>query len=147
MGETRTPVTQRVRKVAKVIRLFTREELAQLVGLVPQLRDIEPIKELKEPAAEYFQSELLARRGGEPPAQDEPFIGGLTYGEYLALSEEEETAFWDELFAEEEMDVDEYEEHDVRSDARVPTRQGRGTQDHSGDGQDSDQPGADSGRE
>jgi hypothetical protein len=58
---------------------------------------------------------LLDRRGGKPPAPDEPFIGGLTYGEYLALSEEEEAAFWDKLFQEEEIGIDDLQEHDVRA--------------------------------
>jgi hypothetical protein len=47
---------------------------------------------------------LLARRDGEPPKPEEPFIGGLTYGEYLALSEEDEATFWDRLFQAEELD-------------------------------------------
>jgi len=126
MTEMRMSVPQRVKKVAKVLQLFTPEELAQLVNLVPQLREIEPIREMEESAAEYFRRELLARREGKPPASDEPFIGGLTYGEYLALSEEEEDAFWDKLFTEEAMEIDDFEEHDVRASARVPARQKRG---------------------
>ena len=126
MTEMKMSVSQRVKKVAKVLQLFTPEELAQLVGLVPQLQEIEPIGEMEESAAEYFRRELLARRGGKPPASDEPFIGGLTYGEYLALSEKEEAAFWDKLFTEEAMEIDDFEEHDVRAGARLPARQERG---------------------
>lgn len=126
MAETKMPVTLRVQKVARIIQLFTQEELVQLVDLVPQLQNARPVKEVKESAADYFRHELLVRRGGEPPTLDEPFIGGLTYGEYLALPEEEEAAFWDELFAGEEMGIDDFQEHDVRSDARVPARQKRG---------------------
>ena len=126
MTEMRRSVSQRVKKVAKVLQLFTPEELAQLVGLVPQLQEIEPIREMEDSAAEYFRRELLARRGGKPPASDEPFIGGLTYGEYLALSEEEEDVFWNKLFTEEAMEIDDFEEHDVRASARVPARQERG---------------------
>jgi len=126
MTEMRMSVSQRVKKVAKVLQLFTPEELAQLVGLVPQLQEIEPIREMEDSAAEYFRRELLARRGGKPPASDEPFIGGLTYGEYLALSEEEEDVFWNKLFTEEAMEIDDFEEHDVRAGARVPARQERG---------------------
>lgn len=95
-----------------MIQFFTPEELAQLVRLVPQLQEVEPIKEVKESAVEYFRRELLARRGGKPPVPDEPFIGGLTYGEFMSLSEDEEAAFWDELFTEEAMEIDDFEEHD-----------------------------------
>jgi len=122
MAEMRMPVPQRVEKVARVIRLFTPEELVQLVRLVPQIQEIKPIRQVEESAAEYFRRELLARRGGKPPTMDEPFIGGLSYGEYLAFSEEEEAAFWDGLFAEESMEIDGFEEHDVRSDARLLAR-------------------------
>jgi hypothetical protein len=146
MVKTRVSVSQRVKKIAKVLQLFTPEELAQLVDLVPQLQEVEPIRDVEESAAEYFRRELLARRGGKPPAPDEPFIGGLTYGEYLALSEEEEAAFWDKLFTEEAMEIDDFEEHDVRADARVPARQERGTQDRHGDGQGPGGQEADSGR-
>ena len=119
--------SQRVRKVAEVINLFTREEIVQLVSIVPRLREIQVIPELSEDvsAVEHFRSELLARRGGKPPVHDETFIGGLTYEEYLALSEEEAAAVWDRLFAEEEMEADNFEEHDVKPDARVPARQER----------------------
>ncbi len=128
MIDVKTTVPQRVRKVAEVLRLFTREELVQLVSLVPQIREVQPLPEMEEAAsaAEYFRRELLTRRGGEPPSLDEAFIGGLTYGEYLALSEEEETAFWDRLFTQEKMEIDDFEEHDVKPDARIPARQERG---------------------
>lgn len=113
-------ITKRVEKVARVVQLFTSEELAQLVSLVPQLQDVEPLAEGE--AARYFQRELLSRRGGAPPAPEEPFIGGLTYEKYLALSEEDEAAFWDVLFQADELAIDDLQEHDVQSDARVPAR-------------------------
>jgi hypothetical protein len=52
-------------------------------------------------------------RGGVAPSPDEEFIGGLTYEEYLNLSDDEEKAFWDWLFAEGEMDIEDFEEHDL----------------------------------
>lgn len=128
MAKVETTASQRVQKIAEVISLFKREELVQLVKLVPQLQEIQPMPKLAEDVAagEHFRGELLARHGGKPPARDKTFIGGLTYGEYLALSKEEEAAFWDRLFAEEEMEVNKFEEHDVRPDARIPARQERG---------------------
>jgi hypothetical protein len=119
----KTPLSQRVQNVARVIRMLTREEMAQLVSLVPQLREAQPIPDVeKRLASEYFQHEMLAWRNGKPPARDATFIGELTYEEYLALSEEEEIALWDKLFAEEGVDLDDVEEHDVRPAARVPPR-------------------------
>jgi len=130
MARIGTTISRRVQKVAEVISLLTREELAQLVKLVPQLQKNQPMPRLAEDvsAVEHFRGELLARRGGTPPARNKTFIGGLTYGEYLALSEEEEATFWDKLFAEEEMEVNNFEEHDVKPDARVSARQECGAQ-------------------
>ncbi len=45
MTEMGMPVSQRVEKVARAVQLFTSEELAQLVSLVPQLQDVEPLAE------------------------------------------------------------------------------------------------------
>ena len=43
----------------------------------------------------------------------------------LNLSDEEEEAFWDWLFAEGEMDIEDFEEHDVKPGAYIPARQER----------------------
>ncbi len=120
MTEMGVSVSQRVEKVARVVQLFTSDELAQLVSLVPQLQDVEPLAEGE--AARYFQRELLSRRGGALPKPEDAFIGGLTYGEYLALSEEDEAVFWDGLFQADELEIDDLQEQDVQSDARVPAR-------------------------
>jgi len=50
---------------------------------------------------EYFRRILIKMHGGVSPSDDELFVEGLTRGEYLALSEEEEKALWDKWFAEE----------------------------------------------
>lgn len=39
--------------------------------------------------------------GDTPPSDDEIFVDGMTRGEYLALSEEENKALWDKWYAEE----------------------------------------------
>ena len=110
---------QRVEKVARVLQSFTVEELAQLVSLVPRIQKVNPAEKIGEPVTEYFRRELQIRRGGKPLAMDEPFIAGLTYREYLSLSKEAETIFWDELFAEEMMEIDNFEEYDVKPNAHI----------------------------
>ena len=119
MTESRVTRAQRVEKVARVLQSFTSEELAQLVNLVPRIRRNKPAARTEEPVTEYFQRELQIRRGGKPLAVNEPFIAGLTYGEYLALSPKEEKIFWDELFTEEMMEIDDFKEYDVKPDARI----------------------------
>ncbi len=116
-------IPQRVRQAARMLHFFSREELAQLVSLVPELQTIKPAE---LPAAiEHVRQAVLSLRGGVPLSPDEEFIGGLTYEQYLTLSEEEEDALWERIFAEEEVDLTDMEEHDVRPDAYVPARQKR----------------------
>ena len=54
---------------------------------------------------------MLEARGAVPPSDEDPFIGGLTVGEYLALSDEEQEKLWDELYAKAsaELDKEDYE--------------------------------------
>lgn len=117
-------IPQRVRQVARVLRFFSREELAQLVSLVPELQTVKPAE--LPGAIEHVRQAMLSLRGGIPLSLQEEFIGGLTYEQYFALSEEEEDAFWEHIFAEGETDLPELEEHDVQPDAYVPARQKRG---------------------
>lgn len=112
----------RVRKVAQVIKLFTPQERTQLLELVPELKKSETPAVLREPVARYYIDGIAALRNGEPLNLDEAFLGGLTYRAYLALSENEEDAFWEDVFAENVMDIDDYEEHDVSPNARIPSR-------------------------
>ena len=87
-------IPRRVQVIAEVLRRFSREELAQLVKLVPALEDTA----LQQAVSAHFRQRMLEMRGGIAPSPEEEFLGGLTYGEYLKLSEEEEEAFWDRIF-------------------------------------------------
>lgn len=120
---TTVQIPQRVRQVARMLHFFSREELAQLVSLVPDLQTVKPAE--LPLAIEHVRQAVLALRGGVPPSLDEEFIGGLTYKQYLALSEEEEDALWERIFAEGEIDLTDMEEHDVQPNAYVPARQKR----------------------
>ncbi len=122
----RERISKRVQRIAALLKACTPEELAQLVDLVPQLREAQRLAEMEEEAIEHFRQVLTHKRDGSPLVLDEPFLGGLTYREYLALSPEEEDALWERLFAEAEEALkgsEEWGEADVRPDARLPTRQ------------------------
>ena len=100
------------------------EEEGALV-LVPVRESEEPAyvptpKEKAEVVAD-FRSRMRVRETA-PPSLDDEFIGGLTYREYFALSEEEEKALWDEVFADEAMEIEDFSEVEVAPDARVPSR-------------------------
>jgi len=68
----------------------------------------------------HFRATVRAQETASPSLDDE-FIGGLTYREYFALSEEEEKALWDGVFAYEAMEIKDFSEVEVASDARVPS--------------------------
>jgi len=48
----------------------------------------------------------VARRIIHPWVRIDPFIAGLTYAEYFALSEAEQDALWEQLFAEAAVDME-----------------------------------------
>jgi hypothetical protein len=113
MSETATTIPRRVQQMANILQRFSRKELAQLIALVPDLEEVKPagIPE-GETATAYFHRLATEMRGGIAPSPHDQFIEGLTYEQYFALSEEEEEALWDRLFAAGEMDIKDFEEHE-----------------------------------
>jgi len=126
MAEARIGVlSPRVREVTKVIQGFDRAEMLELLDIL--LQQLETGNEGGGPhlrqQALAIRERLLeqARYEARPPsADDTPFVAGLTWGEYMALSEEEQEHIWNAQFT---MDIDDFEEHDVRPDAYIPARQ------------------------
>jgi hypothetical protein len=119
-----------VERVARIIREMSAEEKGYLVYLVPELREMEPLKPPEQPLRpseeflEQLRQEILRARGGVPPSDDEPFIGGLTRGEFYHLPEEEQEAIWDEVWAQAEAEAEksteaDYREHPVKPDALI----------------------------
>jgi len=119
-----------IERVARIIREMSAEEKGYLVYLVPELREVEPLKPPEQslrPSEEFLEQlrqEILEARGGVPPSDDEPFIGGLTRGEFYRLPEEEQEAIWDEVWAQAEAEVEksieaDYREHPVKPDALI----------------------------
>jgi hypothetical protein len=123
-----TVIDVRVRKVADVVRRLSQEEMAQLIELVPELREIKPVSERREEAdaVEYFRQLALEMSGGVTPSLQDEFLEGLTYEEYFALSDEEEKALWDRIFAGDETGPYDLEEQEAPTDAIIAARQERG---------------------
>ncbi|MBC8234839.1 hypothetical protein H8E77_35285, partial [bacterium] len=61
-----------------------------------------------------LQQEVLQALGGQLLSLDEPFLEGLTLGEYLDLPESEQAKLWDKWA---EISLEELEEVGVRTDA------------------------------
>ncbi len=91
IGAIPRPISSRVRKVAQVIRLFSDEEIEQLIDLAPKLEHAQRLPSVRESALSYFYSQLAST----PFTDNDQFIGGLTYHDYLAMSATEEEAFWE----------------------------------------------------
>jgi hypothetical protein len=115
-----------IERVAHIIREMSAEEKGYLVYLVPELREVEPLKPPEQPLRpseeflEQLRQEILEARDGVPPSDEDPFIGGLTVGEYLGLSDEEQEELWDELYAKASAELDEENyEHPVKPDALI----------------------------
>jgi glucan biosynthesis protein len=63
------------------------------------------------------RQEALRLYGGQPPPTDQPYFGGMTWGAYQALTDEQRRALWNKLYAEFDVEIEAVEEHDVRPDA------------------------------
>ena len=116
MVEARTGVlSPRVREVTKVIQGFDRAEVLELLDvLLQQLKtgDEKGNLHLRQQALAVRERLLeQARYEARPPlADDTPFVAGLTWGEYVALSEEEQEQIWNAQFT---MDIDDFEEEEI----------------------------------
>jgi len=110
-----------IRKLAQVIRRLTPEEMHQLVQLVPELERARALEAMEEEqqAVAYFRRAAMALTGGTLPSLRDEFLEGLTYEEYFTLSEAEQDALWERIFAEEETEPYDLEEHDARTGAGV----------------------------
>lgn len=87
-------------QVAAVIKRMHPRDRQRLLAMVPELA-AEAIKQEKlldeaNRTVEQLKEELLAELGGKPLSSDEPFLDGLTLGQYLELSEAERAKLWDE---------------------------------------------------
>ena len=125
MAQRAAQVPHRVVQVARLIRGLRPEEREQLQALVPELQRPPKVKPSidKEGLRDYIQQEL-AKVGNEYPplTEADPFLGGLTIRDYFALPDEERERIWNEEHA---MEIEDFEEHDVKPNAHVSARQKR----------------------
>ncbi len=113
-------LSPKVVAVARILQRFSQEELRQLVQVVPALREVWP--EAEDALVAHFRRLGLEQREGQPASPDDPFIGGLTYAEFFALSEAEQDALWERLFAETAVDMESMPEVDVVPHADMSAR-------------------------
>lgn len=122
-----THVSRRVLKIAELVQRLDREEVVQLVALVPILREVESTSVLRDrdEVTTYFWQLSQEASGGVTPSLHDEFLFGLTYEEYFNLPDEEAEALWTKAFTEESVKLDREPEREARPDASVPARQER----------------------
>jgi predicted HicB family RNase H-like nuclease len=103
-----------VEQIAIAVRQMTRADQQYLLDLVPDLRQLThqpPVRTVAEASntVAAFKAEVLAALDGRPLSSDEPFLNGLTLGQYDALPDDEKTSLWDRLAQVNLMEMDENE--------------------------------------
>ncbi len=120
-----TTPSRRVQQVAYLVQRLDRNEIRQLIRLVPQLYE-EPlvVTEKDEVADELvlWVREQMAQYATEsrPMRDADLFLGGMAVGEYFALPDQERERIWDELYTEA---IEAAPEREVKPDAIVSARQ------------------------
>lgn len=69
--------------------------------------------EQEDEAIAYFRRLLEEQERLNPELVNDKFLNSMTYDEYFALSEEEQDAVWDKIWAEGEVDIEDVMEIDV----------------------------------
>lgn len=121
--EARLALPVSIEQVAVVIKQMSRSDRERLLDLAPELRQMAlhaaPRQEDGGLAAvERMRLEVNRALGGQLLSPSEPFLGGLTLGQYLALPDEERGRQWDAWAA---IKPEELAELDVHLDT-VPAR-------------------------
>ena len=114
----RNMANRHVQQVAELARRLNRDEIRELIRLVPQLQ-----KEITGKRSDLAQwaHEQMAQYGDEahPMQGEDAFIGDTTVEAYFALPEAKRERIWDELYA---MAIETAQEREVKPDAVVPAR-------------------------
>jgi len=118
MREKTIAASRHVWQVAELVRRLDRDEIRELIRLVPRLQ--------REVAGEQsdlvrWAREQMARYSGEarPMQGGDAFVGDTTVGAYFALPEAERERIWDELYA---TAIETAREREVKPDAVVSAR-------------------------
>ena len=110
---------QHVLQVAKLVRLLSRDEVRQLIRLVPQLQaEREVVADKRKDLVRWAREQMAPYELQTRPMQDEePFLGDVSVATYFDLPEAEREHIWDQLYADA---IEAVEERQVKSDAVVP---------------------------
>ena len=130
MAESVFALPVSIEQIAALIKRMSPDDRQRLFQLVPELHQeaMRPVLERSEgtkrtlddarKTVKQLQQEVVQTLGDKLLSPDEPFLEGLTLGEYLEFPEAEQAKLWDKWA---EISLEELEEVEVRPDA-VPAR-------------------------
>ena len=115
----RTTPSRHVQQVAELVRRLNRDEIRELVRLVPQLQlEQEEVAGQRNELVQWARGQMAQHTGQARPMRDEdPFIGDMTVEAYFALPESERERIWEELYA---TAIETAQEREVSPNAVVP---------------------------
>lgn len=111
--------SRHVQQVAELVRRLNRDEIRELIRLVPQLQlEQEEATRQREDLIQWAHEQMAQHAGQARSMRDEDaFIGEMTVEAYFALSESERERIWDELYA---AAIETAQEREVGPNAIVP---------------------------
>jgi hypothetical protein len=105
-----------VQQVAELVQRLNRDEIRELLRLVPKLQ-AEAIASQTSKAVAWAREQLAQHADEALPMQDEDiFLADKTVAEYFALPEDERERIWADLYA---AAIESAPEHEVKPDAAV----------------------------
>jgi hypothetical protein len=110
-----------VEELATAIRSLSRDQIAHLVSLVPDLK----IAQSRRAVLDRMRQRIRVHKQTTSLPPSGQFIGGLTLDQYLALSDRERDQIWGRLFSQVEQET-KHRGHPIKRDA-LPAGQKRRT--------------------
>jgi hypothetical protein len=95
----------RVRQIARLIRQMSAQERRWLLQMLPELRQTPAVPDAQTELMAYFQPRIDALAPAPPMTDADPFVAGLSVGEFFALPEDEQARLWDQAHAEVETEL------------------------------------------
>lgn len=112
--------TYHVQQVAELVQHLNRDEIRELLRLVPKLQAEAIAISQPEELVPWVREQLAQYTTEAHPMQpDDLFLGEKTVAEYFALPEAEREQIWVELYA---AAIESAPEHEVKPDAAVSAR-------------------------
>jgi hypothetical protein len=100
-----TSIPPRVRQVARLIRSMSEQERRWLIQALPELRQAPNVPAPQADLMAHFQPRLDALDGARPMTDADPFVGGLSVGEFFALPENEQARLWSRAHIQAENEI------------------------------------------